>query len=281
MSQTHRRSRTARTAAFTLVELLVAIAIIALLIGILIPSLGVARESARTTVCTSNLRQMVIGWTLYGGDYQDRAMPLAYWSLADIGTGPVVYWWGSNGTKSVDQSKGFLTPYLSSNLGQRTAYECPSQPWGSYRPQGAAKQQTSTYGYNGYYLSPAKTPGWGEKIGFRPWRRLFELQQPSQLLVFADTLLAGAKDSNTALLDPPELYEDDTWVTNESPTTAFRHSRHRDELGRCVTSRGDGACVAVRGEASWAVNTSSCIASIGAVNDPCYVPDWRSWERAR
>jgi type II secretory pathway pseudopilin PulG len=58
-------SRTPPLAAFTLVELLVVIGIIAILISILIPTLNRARESAQRTQCLSNLRQMAVLLNMY------------------------------------------------------------------------------------------------------------------------------------------------------------------------------------------------------------------------
>ncbi|MEI7987024.1 MAG: type II secretion system protein [Armatimonadota bacterium] len=62
---------------FTLIEMMVAMAIIAILVALTFPLIGAAKGRAKQAVHTSNLRQIGQGWAMYESDYGEDQMPLA------------------------------------------------------------------------------------------------------------------------------------------------------------------------------------------------------------
>src|SRR2546423_1579199 len=107
------RKKLSRWRAFTLVELLVVIGIIAVLIGILLPALNKAKAAANATVCLSNLRSMGQGWSLYLSQSKGR-LPHYIWQPKNVTNGATGadldeilwhgYWFGILGDNKVNIS---------------------------------------------------------------------------------------------------------------------------------------------------------------------------------
>lgn len=147
----------ARRHAFTLIELLVVISIIALLIGILLPALGAARETAKSIQCAAGERQMGLGFQVYSSDYNDQVVPYR---------GRPSRWWPA-----------LILEYLD----VKQAWYCPTFP----KPlTGNPSVNATTYGVNhlhvmtaDYQLQPeAHLPN------------LVEFKRPSELLLMADAV---------------------------------------------------------------------------------------------
>jgi prepilin-type N-terminal cleavage/methylation domain-containing protein len=119
--------------AFTLIEVLVVVAIIALLVAILLPSLARARDQARTGVCASNLRQLYYGWSMYAQDNDGRYPGATH----DFG----MDWLGYDNEDLVNPGSGHgrapengrIFKYMSH---QAKAYTCPAHAKPNWAQEG-------------------------------------------------------------------------------------------------------------------------------------------------
>ena len=91
--------------AFTLIELLIVIAIISILAGMLLPALKNAKDAAKKTICLSNQKQIGLGTMMYAGDYNN-----------------LVPTYGVSDGDMWDNFVGLLDPYVSGK--QRNPYYC-------------------------------------------------------------------------------------------------------------------------------------------------------------
>lgn len=84
---------------FTLVELMVAVAVIAILIALLLPALSGANKSARQLKALSNMRQLAAGWHLYSSENQEIILPGRFPALAGAMANPANFYDVGNGKK--------------------------------------------------------------------------------------------------------------------------------------------------------------------------------------
>jgi prepilin-type N-terminal cleavage/methylation domain-containing protein/prepilin-type processing-associated H-X9-DG protein len=147
-----RRKTLSRQNAFTLVELLVVIGIIALLVAILLPALNAARQQAQLVQCASNLQQLVTATMMFSQAHSSQVPHCptvsdnGWAQLAD--TTPTSFWvydlrTGQGGTVNqnyvVEDWRNMLIPYLGSGnttinsqqipADQSPVFRCPADQW--------------------------------------------------------------------------------------------------------------------------------------------------------
>jgi len=127
--------------AFTLVELLVVIAVIGILVSLLLPAVQAAREAARRTQCSNNLKQ--IGLALHNYESAQKKFPVGSWQSNFIGplVGILPYLEQGNNYQKWDFSKSYTDPFNAIVSAQRVdAYLCPSMTLPRAVPLVAARE---------------------------------------------------------------------------------------------------------------------------------------------
>jgi prepilin-type N-terminal cleavage/methylation domain-containing protein/prepilin-type processing-associated H-X9-DG protein len=216
--------------AFSLIELLVVLAVIALTCSILMPALGAVRSRARSAVCGNNLRQLVLANSGYatenGGFYVQAAADL--WDNAGRQR-----WHGVRDRldEPFDPAKGPLARYLADG----TIRQCPQKihfltgkAWAQDFEQGCGG-----YGYNMAYLGSRL---WDRgcatadaTLAYVKTTRMTEVARPCQTLMFGDTAMCtdGTNLIEYSFAEPPHPVVAGQVIeqVEMSPSIHFRHSR--------------------------------------------------------
>jgi prepilin-type N-terminal cleavage/methylation domain-containing protein/prepilin-type processing-associated H-X9-DG protein len=166
---------------FSLIELLVVIGIVALLLGVLLPVLGLARQTGRAAVCLSNLRQMSLALHGYSDDHNDR-FPLfsvfepprqRYWFGLGDASGPLE-------NRELDRRRGLISPYLSA--GVEDGLLCPAFPYDHPDFMRKFRDRACSYGIN-INLAPYQFNAFNNP---RVPVRRDGIARPSAVMTFAD-----------------------------------------------------------------------------------------------
>src|SRR5882757_1912409 len=157
--------------AFTLVELLVVIGIIAVLIAILLPSLSRAREQAKRVQCASNLRQIGLAVLGYNNDNKGWFPAAAAYQAVD----DWIYW--EAGRVSI-RDQGALVKYLSDKFFVEAHYRCPSDDVSGHPSYPYSYSMNEFMG--GLNLKPDPTNDLHTRI------KITQVKRPSEKIMFID-----------------------------------------------------------------------------------------------
>ena len=201
--------------AFTLIELLTVIAVIATLAGLLLPSLARARSKARQIQCGSNLRQVSLAFHLYADDHLDSVPPNRDGEDIPLGETWVQGWLGLPGPDCTNVSflrQSLLGRYLT----DVTLWKCPST--GPVKLGPTPQIRVRTVSINGFVGAPVISPS---ASTYRK-RSDFLRPGPSDLLTVMEERVDTINDGSFAMQWDFDARRPATWMLRDKP--AIHHN---------------------------------------------------------
>jgi prepilin-type N-terminal cleavage/methylation domain-containing protein/prepilin-type processing-associated H-X9-DG protein len=205
--------------AFTLIELLVVISIIAVLMGILMPTLQKVKKQASAVLCQSNLRQWGAVWSMYTQDHQG-SFPTAVLSWRDL-------------VKNYhqDESHKFtLCPRAKKRYTQGAVppFGAWEQTWDSGGRDQADRPFASSYGINQWlYNAPGVVGG---RVLSLIWKTA-NVKNAHLVPAFGDCAISGATPLDTDLPPEREDHVGNVWgQSTGSEMRRFCQNRHEGAM---------------------------------------------------
>lgn len=199
-----------RSKAFTLVELLVVIGIIAVLVAMLLPTLGRARSAARTVQCLSNLRQLAMAAYSYA-NANDGYLPVAYYSYTTPTAAYACNWDFTTITNLTTGQRTAVPGLLWQGNTSAPIQQCPAFDG---RSNTAADPYTG-YNYNTSYL------GRGAFEVIKTPLRMTQVKRSYACAMFGDGQWQNG--ANKYMRSPLSSPSDSNMTARAAGTQGFRH----------------------------------------------------------